>query len=148
MAQHENSGLGGFIVQVYRSHTHTHTRKNSSEPVIRSPQRPLPTKHTTNTRHKHPWPQGVRSRIPSNQVALDLHFSPRCYRNQFDHTCHVRIQWVTLLPYESRNSNVGMNRQIDKTSTACIGLTAVKSTAGTKDLTSTALHCSFTTLTL
>ena len=47
------------------THTHTHTHNDSSEQVISSSQRPLPTQHTTNTRDEYPRPQ--RNSIPQSE---------------------------------------------------------------------------------
>jgi hypothetical protein len=41
----------------FSSHTDTHTLCDSSELIISSSQRPLPTQHTTNTRDERPCPQ-------------------------------------------------------------------------------------------
>ena len=73
MTHQPNLQLGRLIVVVSRSHTHTHTHTeyDSSERVISSSQRPLPTQHTTNRReenacpqrYSNPWPQKSRGCI-------------------------------------------------------------------------------------
>jgi hypothetical protein len=47
--------------------THTHTRLDSSEQVISSSQRPLPTQHTTNASDKHQCPH--RNSNPQSQTS-------------------------------------------------------------------------------
>ena len=60
-AQQPKPGLGRPAVDVSSSLSlslsHTHTRYSSSERVISSSQRPLPTQNTSNTRDEHPCPQ-------------------------------------------------------------------------------------------
>jgi len=58
-------GPGLLTVEVSRSHIirHTHTRWDSSERVISSSQRPLPTKQTQET-NVHSL-SGIRSAIPA-----------------------------------------------------------------------------------
>jgi hypothetical protein len=67
LVQQPNSGVSRFMVEVYTSHTviQTHTRQDSSQPVISSWQRPLPTHHTTNTREQNPCPK--RNSNPPSQ---------------------------------------------------------------------------------
>jgi hypothetical protein len=84
VAQQPKSGLGRFVVEVSRSHpiTHTHTRQDSSERVISSTQRPLPTQRTTNTRDEHPCPQRDSNPDPSNEAAADPRLGPRGHRDR------------------------------------------------------------------
>ena len=64
VVKESNSVLGRFIVKVSRSHTieNTYTRWDACGRVISSTQRPLPTRHTTNTRDEHPCPHGDSNR--------------------------------------------------------------------------------------
>ena len=62
----------------------TLTRQESSEQVIILSYRPLPTQHTANTRHKHPFHafRGIRTRHPSNQTSADLRLRPHSHRDR------------------------------------------------------------------
>ena len=77
---------------IRRTHAHTHTqsRKDFSGRVISSYQRPLPNKHTTNTRDEHPCPQrdsnswsqqstGRRLRLRSHGHRVRLRLVKRTY---------------------------------------------------------------------
>jgi hypothetical protein len=66
-----------LIVEGSRSHKirHTHTRQDSSEQVISSSQRPLPTQHTTNTGKRHPCP--LRYSKPRSQQSSSRRLSVR-----------------------------------------------------------------------
>ena len=75
-------GLGRLIFEVPRSHTIVHhTRSNSSERVVSSPQWPLPTQHTQNTTNIHAH-SGIRTRDPSNLVAAELCLRPQDRRDR------------------------------------------------------------------
>jgi hypothetical protein len=66
LALQPNSDLGRLNFGVSIPHTETNTRKDSSERVIGSSQKLLPTQHTTNAREKHPCPQRDSIQRPSN----------------------------------------------------------------------------------
>ena len=71
--QQPHSGLDRLTVEVSKSHTirHSWTRYDSSERVISPSQRPLSTQHTTKDRKKIHARDGIRTRDPRNQVAVD-----------------------------------------------------------------------------
>ena len=83
-AQQPNWGLGRLNVYISRSHTHarTHTPQDSSEHVISSSQRPLPTQHIINTETNIHSLGGIRTRNSNNRAAADLHLRPHGHRDR------------------------------------------------------------------
>ena len=58
------------------SKSQIHTRQDTSERVISSPQRLISTHYTKNTRDKHPHLKRGRNGDPSNRAASDLRSRP------------------------------------------------------------------------
>jgi hypothetical protein len=72
-----------LIVEVSKSHTVGCTQPvDSHKQVISSPPRPLPTRHTTNTRHEHPCLQ----RDPRSYQWTDYYISLRSHSQRGRHT--------------------------------------------------------------
>ena len=75
------SGLSRLIFEVSRSHADTHNRQDSPERMISSSQRPLPTRHTTNTKDENGCRQwGFEPRDSSSQAAANLRLRPHGHR--------------------------------------------------------------------
>jgi hypothetical protein len=85
------SGLGRLIVQVSISNTikHTHNRWDSSERVITTSQRLLPTQQTKEA-NIHVL-SGIRTRDPNNLVAADLRLRPHDHRDRQFNNLHLCI---------------------------------------------------------
>lgn len=74
VAQQPNYGIGHRSVEVSKSHTntHTHTRYVSTERVISSSQRQLPTPHKQTQRTNVHVLRRIRTQDPGNQAATGL----------------------------------------------------------------------------
>jgi len=82
LALRPNSGLG-HLVEVSRSHTvrHTISDRTPLNGWSGPSQRPLPTKHITNTREDINALSVIRTHDPSNQAAADLRLGRRGQRD-------------------------------------------------------------------
>jgi hypothetical protein len=84
------SGLGRLIVEVPISLTDTNSRWDSSEQVISSSQRPLPTQQTQQA-NIHSV-SGIQTHDPSNRTAEDLRLTRHGHRRRLsaEHASHKR----------------------------------------------------------
>jgi len=65
---------------------------------------PLPTQHTTNTKHENPFLSGVRTRDPNSRAAADLRLRPHGYRDHQDQGKMQNkpiLQLVSYAPWKS-----------------------------------------------
>ena len=110
VAHQLNSAQCHLIFEASRSdaitHTHTHTRRDSSERVISSSDRPLPTQHTTNKTDEHPCCQ--RDSNPQSQQSSGPRRTPETTRPPgspilvlLTHTCPKRRYAAVRCPHYS-----------------------------------------------
>ena len=68
-----------FEITKLDTHTHTHSRLDSSERVIGPSQRPLPTQHTTDTGDEIRALSGIRTHNPRKREAAERRLRPHGY---------------------------------------------------------------------